>query len=810
MSPKEPIDFAKEVALIEVEKINEAQTRQIFIDSIFYDVFQWPKINIPLEDHTDSGFIDYKFVNSSGRVVLILEAKKTGNYFELPSSFSKEKNSFFCSIKVLLTEPNIKIALEQVKRYCSDEGCQLAGLTNGHQWIFFKAYENGKKWSDLKAFVIRSNSYFEKQFVEANNIFNFQNLCNGALINKLGDTDWHNREQFRPSEKITVYDQKVDSNRYSTHIRKFVNKFFGVLDPNEKEFMNECYVYERNFGKTASNFQSIIKDTVTPFFVEHGVSDIKEFQEFSSFEKNIKNKISKKLYSDVVILFGGKGAGKSTFLKKMVFHNPPTFFEKNAKFIFVDLLEREENKEKIQDYIYQSMIESLDDWDILKSDRNVLLDFFKKEFELATKQDLFGLDPSAEAYNMRLNTLVNEWKKDKINVIGKLVHRWNSRNKGCIFILDNTDQFSNEIQDYCFQIAHSISTDLNCLVIISMREERYHSSRLHGTLDAYQNHGFHIASPLTKVVFDRRVKYVLNKLNSNVFCKEEFRSDTSEEIIKNLKVFFSILKTEFSRNDGHLNNFLNSCAHGNTRIALDLFRGFVNSGYTNIDEMVNAGRWTIQIHQVVKPLMIPDRIFYNEDLSIVPNIYKVRNLKNGSHFTGWRILDKLKTSSFEGYVSIGVLKEYFNNSFNMLNDFEENVDHFLKSGLVEANNRIDFYCDKVDSIKLTSYGNYVLTDLSTYVTYLELVSVDCGFFVEKYANEISELSKQEFNLIRSNNRIQRVETRLKKVEVLIDYLQNQQEIENQRFSVNMNFVNKLRESFLQQSTKVLNSAKKQK
>ena len=79
----------------------------------------------------------------------------------------------------------------------------------------------------------------------------------------------------------------------------------------------------------------LIFATVTPFFKDHGVEEIKEYEEFSSLTQNLKHKISKKLYSDVIILFGGKGAGKSTFLKKMVFHNPPDFFENNAKFIFL-------------------------------------------------------------------------------------------------------------------------------------------------------------------------------------------------------------------------------------------------------------------------------------------------------------------------------------------------------------------------------------------------------------------------------------------------------------------------------------------
>ena len=206
-------------------------------------------------------------------------------------------------------------------------------------------------------------------------------------------------------------------------------------------------------------------------------------------------------------------------------------------------------------------------------------------------------------------------------------------------------------------------------------------------------------------------------------------------------------------------------------------------------------------------------IFYNEALSIVPNIYKVRDLKNGSHFTGIRILENLKTASIDGYTSIGVLKDYFSTDFNMLLDFEENIDNFLKSGLVESNNRIDYYCDNVDSIKLTSYGHYVLTNLCLYVTYLELVGIDCALYDQKYANELSELSRTEFSLIRSYNReqrIERVETRLKKVEVFIDYLLSQQQVERERFSVSIDFADRLYESFKEQSEKVLQSARKQK
>lgn len=78
------------------------------------------------------------------------------------------------------------------------------------------------------------------------------------------------------------------------------------------------------------------------------------------------------------------------------------------------------------------------------------------------------------------------------------------------------------------------------------------------------------------------------------------------------------------------------------------------------------------------------------------------------------------------------------------------------------------------------------------------------------SNELSELSRTEFSLIRSYNReqrIERVETRLKKVEVFINYLLSQQQVERERFSVSIDFADRLYESFKEQSEKVLQSAR---
>ena len=266
-----------------------------------------------------------------------------------------------------------------------------------------------------------------------------------------------------------------------------------------------------------------------------------------------------------------------------------------------------------------------------------------------------------------------------------------------------------------------------------------------------------------------------------------------------------------------LNSFLSACAHGDIRLSLDLFRSFLLSGYTNVDEMILAKTWNFQIHQVIKPVMIPTRYFYDENLSDIPNIYQLRSNRNSSHFTALRILRKLaKTieSSTPCYLSIAELRSYFAETFNMLEDFEKNIDVLLKHGFVESNNRLDQYSESVDSVKITNYGLYMINELAFFFAYLDLVCTDCGIYSEQTSNYLTEAAKKEYNLFTKGDRISRVQVRLERVEEFIKYLKAEEDREKDFYSLGMPeeemFTFKASENFIPEKERVLKSAAKQK
>lgn len=788
---------------------NEANTRFKLIDEILINVFNWPKSIISCEDSLQNvGYTDYIVKKSESSNYLVIEAKREGVSFNVPRKDSIEKFTF-TPMEILLSDKNIKKTVEQVREYCDELGCQFACITNGHEWIFFKCFESNKNWKKLKAFVIPSLECIKQNFTFIYNILSYEALCAGSLYKNIGINKKGKRDLYFPKKNILAYDEKIAANNYSRFFRPLTNKYFKDLDVTDYNFIENCYVEDRMIEQSQQDLQAIIIDSISPYFINEGVTDAEGEGGNIKFINRL-HKISEK--PDVVVLFGGKGAGKSTFLKTTIFHNPPQILKNSCKVAIIDLLKTPEDKESIKIAIWSKLITELDEFKTLDQPRDHLVKLYQEYYSISENQELFGLSQDSEAFNTRLNDLIAKWKADYKITTDCLKKMWKKRHKGIVIVIDNTDQFPQDLQDYCFTTAQELADHLKCLVVISMREERYFKSKIHGTLDAYQNSGFHIKSPVTSKVFDKRIKYILSNLNSDDFCYDVFGiTSNNDELIDPIGKFFRILDAEFTDNKSTLNNFLTASAHGDTRKALDLFREFIISGYTNVDEMVNVqGFWKIKVHQVLKPIMMPNRFFYDEEQSNILNIYRVRDEHNGSHFTGLRMLHKLIDGSdtyAPKYLSIAYLKDYFGDIYGIDKDFTRNLDFLLKYDLIESDNRLDYYSDEVDKVKITNFGYYVYNDLSKFFTYLELTAHDIGYFSESIANEITNLSNQDYRYFNARNKKQRISTRVEKARTFLKYLKQEEDAELAIFGNDLpRFVDNIQAYFDNEIVSVLKSA----
>lgn len=248
-------------------------------------------------------------------------------------------------------------------------------------------------------------------------------------------------------------------------------------------------------------------------------------------------------------------------------------------------------------------------------------------------------------------------------------------------------------------------------------------------------------------------------------------------------------------------------------MALELFRNFVLSGYTNVNEITSSKSWILQVHQVLKPFMIPSRFFYDERLSLIPNIFQIRSKTLGSHFTALRLLHGLvlgQDSRNPPFLPVAKLRSELIDSYGMREDLELNLDMLLKHGLVEANNRLDEFSPRVDSVRITPYGLFMLNAMPRSFTYVELVSVDCAIADPETANTIGSLSNDEYILHVSHRRFERVRKRLDKADSFLKYLEDEEQRERDLFKAHdaALFTASMREAFTAEREKVLKSARR--
>ncbi len=805
------------IAALESRNKNEAETRHKIIDFVLHDFLSWPKNRVSVEEYIQPGYADYILKKQNGDDQLIIEAKKEGVFFELPIPYTQEETSCYIAIKKLISDNNIKSAMQQVRTYCFDTGCEFACITNGHEWIFFKTFEKGKRWENLQAFVIRNLKFFITDYTKSINSLSYTAITdNASLISLLTTFQPKDRSIYYPREKIPSYSHTITANRLASTLRPLANHFFGVIGDDDTDFMDKCYVAQREYRATFQGIHSLMHDSLSPYFEEYGVQQLKDTGKGGQLGGRLSKNIKKSRQDEVLVLFGGKGSGKSTFIKRLLHHNPPKWLKDHSVISIIDLLKVPEEKAVIREHIWSKLVESLDSDKLLNGTRETLINgLFNDHYIISKKQELAGLNVKSDAYNLRLNDLVTSWKNDYLYCAIKLVKYWSESNKGIIVVIDNTDQYSSDIQDYCFTSAQEISNELRCITLISMREERFHNSKIHGVLDAFQNSGFHISSPNPSEVFKKRLNYTVSLL-SDKNRRSSLVGNLEDNLARDCILFLKILSGDFSNHGSPLTSFLSACSHGDTRLSLDLFRSFLLSGYTNVDEMIAAGRWNFQIHQVIKPIMIPTRYFYDESLSDIPNIYQLRSNRHSSHFTALRILRKISKGSDKtdpSYHSMAKLKAYFSEVFNMVEDFENNIDMLLKHSFIEANNRIDSYSADVDSVKITNYGLYMIKDLGFYFTYLDLICTDCGLYSQEICNYLTEAARKEYNFFNRGESVARIKVRLDRVEVFIKYLADEEENERELYSLGMPesemFTFKINEIFLNEKKIVMKSAVKQ-
>jgi hypothetical protein len=730
---------------INTETINsEADTRVKIIDKILIDSLGWNENNIKREEKNIAGFTDY-VLSINDIPYLVVEAKKTGAYFEIPLSYNRRRYKINGAISSVA---NLTGAIIQARNYCLNIGVRFAAITNGIQFVIFPAFTRGKRWDDAECVIFRDKEDIINHFNIFWNILSLENISDGSLINYL-DGRKLSYEFNKIYSNIQNKNQKWTRNRLYTYLRPICEFVFTeLLDKAKSSVLKECYIYERSNRNLGTNFKEIFIDKLPHFAANYKIKDFYEREKKAgAFQKEILTAIYNEEPQPLVLLLGGVGVGKSTFIHrffKIVLEDKETLF-----WFCLDFRSSSFDDSTIEDFVYHQLLEQ-----------------FKT------------------LYLPKVDTLLNDvgFNHDENDVVKYIKSLFNLLKKlrfTIILTIDNVDQHDYLFQENLFIFSNHICNDLNILTILAIREETFIQSTQTGVFDAYHIPKFHISSPNFLNMIKKRIEFSISLLKNTDILKR-LRLNKKKSIVGELTHYFEIMLRSLSKDNNQsrlIVRFFDNISVGNMREALMMFNCFLISGNTNINEMFqkekdNLDTFQIGFHQLLKSIMLDEYRFYCSERSHIANLFDFDYSISHSHFNQLRILDILseknnaKSKIGRGYILIEEIIQIFESISISKDVVLDCLKRMVVHDLVIFDNQSKTLIKDAYYVKITPAGFLYLNDLIYSFIYLDAVAVDTPISDKETYNEI----KKHLNLSDLPNRIY-------KTKIFIKYLIQSEHIE---------------------------------
>ncbi len=734
---------------------NEADTRAKIIDRIFKQCLGWTEANINREEKVHTGFTDYQLkINNITR--LVIEAKKVGEYFELSSSNRKR---FYKMNGVIQTIPNLLKAINQVQNYSSDIGCRHSLVTNGYQFVLFTSITIGKPWRDSEVLVFHSLDDIEKNFSFFMNIFSLESIKKGSISSIL-EKNISNKLFKVVLNSLHNADEKWQRNILYPYIKPISDFVFSELIDNRKaEVLKECYIHERATKDLCNELDELFIDRVPQFSEQYSVHEIKDSKDDAgSFAKKINEVSFRSPTGDILVLLGGVGAGKSTFLYRYFRLLLPT--TSKAIYFFTDFRTASIEISNIDSFIFETV-------------KQTWIEQYSHSYQNTINIDSVSTIPI---------------KDQVINLISQL----KAINKSLVLVIDNVDQHTREYQESLFMIANNIKESLNIIVIVSLREETFMLSTRIGVFDAFHINKFHISSPNLLTLLKKRIDYSLTLLSKEVqtALDEGSRFKYEDDTREKLENYFLVLLHSLSKKNDQSKRvirILDNVSCGDMRKALIMFTEFLHSGNTdvqNIIDMYNRSyyrEYQISAHQLIKSIMLGEYRFFNDSRSMILNIFDFDITLTDSHFHRLRILKYLSEREHKksphhqkGYVSIDeiiilgdqvlISKEIISGALEKLSEYR----------LVEFDNLSKNDFDNASYVHITFSGKFYLRYLIHQFVYYDQIAIS------------TPISDQElYHFILVNNSIADMNYRREKAMSFVEYLF---ESEKKEFKIHPEYV----------------------
>jgi len=363
------------------------------------------------------------------------------------------------------------------------------------------------------------------------------------------------------------------------------------------------------------------------------------------------------------------------------------------------------------------------------------------------------------------------------HVIKLLRSTQRSHGRRVFLVFDNADQFASELQNDVFMLAHRMSADIGCSLIVSLREESFWKNKDFGVLSAFHGVSLYVEAPDLKQVLSKRFRYASVLMSGRGFSAVD---GVSEE--EAAAAFKMIRDTVLS--DKRYVEFLQDLSPGEVRRPLDQLARFLFSGHTNVDSLIGAhrtgGSLNIGFHEFIKSIALGDREGFDEQKSDIINIFTLDGSVDASNLNRLAVLGvihsyrKDKGEHGLGYVAFDkVLDKCIASGLSA--DTVQSIAQFLNARrLLETHQQMRDSVNPNVFVRTTKAFDYYINYLANQFSYIDIILPGTVVPQGPYFEMIERLSMQIYAGGGIGvTRLERMQLRLERAEKFSNFMRDE-------------------------------------
>lgn len=464
----------------------------------------------------------------------------------------------------------------------------------------------------------------------------------------------------------------------------------------------------------------------------------------------------KQLEHQVLLIVGGVGVGKTTFIDHLQYAALPQDLINTTLWVRVNMNNAPVSADEIYNWLRMQIINGcrgsypeidFDELDTIKAIYSVEVRKFKKGIGSLYQHD-------QNQYNEKLADFLNDLSNDlHKQAVAYTRYCSTERGKLLVIVVDNCDKRTLNQQLLMFEAAQWTQKEFRALVILPLREETYDNYRDKPPLDtALKDLVFRIEPPMFHHVLVSRVQIALNEIKKtgDRTFRYELPNGFHVEYPQSDKAFYltTIVHAIFEH-DRQVRRMILGLSGRNIRRALEMFLEFCTSGHITEDFIFKIrqaeGQFLLPLHLVERVLLRMNRRFYDSDRSYVKNLVAIDHKDpHPNHFNRLMILRWLfgkfsqqGCAGIKGYFPIKLLIDELSMYGLDPSIIRRDTEYLAKAQCIITEDFRDEGLTDDDLIRLAPAG-FVHLDLMTSVTYLAAVAEDTWFYVEAPARRIAD------------------------------------------------------------------------